>query len=1039
MFDYFYKRPYTLYSLITAFFIVGLIALITLPKNLFPDSTPPEVVVITQIPGATAQVSANTVSKPIEQEIARLGLVTDVSSVNVANFSIVKAEFSYEKGLNAAAVDVSNALSIAKANLPAGVNPAIYTVGDFTLPVDVIALSPKDSTMSLGDIRKIADSYIKPYLLSLGFGNVEVFGGYQTSINVEVDPFKAKAYNVDFQTVSQAIQTLNHDMPIGFMKGENNFYTLTFYGEKDEVERLKQLNVLPNVHLADIATVSWGYDKRMSGYIGNGKPSIALAIERTPGGSVLNVSNAARAAMKKLKSQYPNIQFQISDTQRDLIQLSNSNMLVALRDAIFYTLIVILFFLGNFKAIIAAAITIPMVFFSTMAVIWLTGGSLNIVIYTAIILALGMLTDNAVVVLENIERHLTELKEDLQTSIQKGTKEVIGPIWSGTLATIAIVFPLMFVGGFPQKIFQPLIFTLIIALLVSFFLSITFIPKLLEMLYKKGVRKSKVELWFDKVYNNSLGRLIEPYVGVIRYSNTKNKLWRRMLLSVGVLVILLFSFKTIMPIIGRDAMPPMDTGIIKAQVKFSSNETVNSAEAKLQPFLDWLQKQPWVVRSSVALGNEKDVMSLGSGNLPSEATMTIDCVDRFHRKQTVWQLENTIRDKLAALEGVKQNDVFDFGATALSTIKAPLDVRLESPFLDGLPSKALQVQQALRDVRGLTSLSTSWNKDFTEIVLNIDENKALSYGVTPYQIAMQIPVRGQIVGLNADLQSLTEQPLRLYLKGKFGSDIQSIRLLPINTPMGEVPLAQLATVSTNLTYAKIERDQLMYSVDVNGYRSFRPVSKITADAEQALKNIKTDADVQITQQGDVVQINDSTSRMLKAIGFGVIILIMVLISIYRSVKMSFIMIAVLPLSLIGAAWGMLLFGKPSCMPSLLGILLLFGIIIKNAVLLIDFYQKYKESGESPYDSAVESVRIRFRPVMMTAFGTIAGMIPIALQQAVGLERLSPLADVAIGGLLIGTLLTLIYVPMYAYIVDTKKWNKLHGIGKKQNAQLNAKE
>jgi multidrug efflux pump subunit AcrB len=1018
---------------------VGLIALITLPKNLFPDSTPPEVVVITQIPGATAQVSANTVSKPIEQEIARLGLVTDVSSVNVANFSIVKAEFSYEKGLDAAAVDVSNALSIAKANLPAGVNPAIYTVGDFTLPVDVIALSPKDSSMTLGDIRKVADSYIKPYLLSLGFGNVEVFGGYQTSINVEVDPYKAKSYNVDFQTVSQAIQTLNHDMPIGFMKGENNFYTLTFYGEKDEVERLKQITVLPNVRLSDIATISWGYDKRMSGYMGNGKPSIALAIERAPGGSVLDVSNAARAAMAKLEKQYPAIQFQITDTQRDLIQLSNDNMLVALRDAIFYTLIVILFFLGNFKAIIAAAITIPMVFFSTIALIWLTGGSLNIVIYTAIILALGMLTDNAVVVLENIERHLTELKEDLQTAIQKGTKEVIGPIWSGTLATIAIVFPLMFVGGFPQKIFQPLIFTLIIALLVSFFLSITFIPKLLEVLYKNGVRKSKVELWFDKVYNNSVGRLIEPYVSVIRYSNTKNKLWRRMLLSVGVLIVLLFSFKTIMPIIGRDAMPPMDTGIIKAQVKFSSNETVNSAEAKLQPFLDWLQKQPWVVRSSVALGNEKDVMSLGSGNLPSEATLTIDCVDRFHRKQTVWQLENTIRDKLATLDGVKENDVFDFGATALSTIKAPLDVRLESPFLDGLPSKALQVQQALRDVRGLTSLSTSWNKDFTEIVLNIDENKALSYGVTPYQIAMQIPVRGQIVGLNADLQSLTEQPLRLYLKGKFGSDIQTIRLLPINTPMGEVPLAQLATVSTNLTYAKIERDQLMYSVDVNGYRSVRPVSKITADAEQALKNVKTDADVQISQQGDVVQINDSTSRMLKAIGFGVIILIMVLISIYRSVKMSFIMIAVLPLSLIGAAWGMLLFGKPSCLPSLLGILLLFGIIIKNAVLLIDFYQKYKDGGESPYDSAVESVRIRFRPVMMTAFGTIAGMIPIALQQAVGLERLSPLADVAIGGLLIGTLLTLIYVPMYAYIVDTKKWNKIHGIGKKQNVQSSEKE
>jgi multidrug efflux pump subunit AcrB len=159
--------------------------------------------------------------------------------------------------------------------------------------------------------------------------------------------------------------------------------------------------------------------------------------------------------------------------------------------------------------------------------------------------------------------------------------------------------------------------------------------------------------------------------------------------------------------------------------------------------------------------------------------------------------------------------------------------------------------------------------------------------------------------------------------------------------------------------------------------------------------------------------------MLKAIGLGIFLLTMVLISIYRSVRMALIMIVVLPLSMIGASWGMLLFNKPSCMPSLLGILLLFGIIIKNSILLIDFYQKHRESGESPFDSAIESVRVRFRPVLMTAFGTIAGMIPIAMEQAVGLERLSPLADVAIGGLLIGTLLTLIFVPMYAYMVDKK--------------------
>ena len=1015
--------------MIVAFFIMGIIALVTLPKNLFPDANPPEVVVITQVPGATAQVAASTVSKPIEQEISRLGLVTDVSSINVAGFSIVKADFDYKKGLNAAAVDVANALSIAKAKLPSYVNPAIYTAGDFTLPVDVIALSPKDDSITLADIRKIADSFIKPALLSnKAIGNVEVYGGYQSAITIEVDPFKAKRYNVDFEKIANAIKVLNRDMPIGFTKGDNDFYTLTFYGEKDNVEELKNLQIMPNVRLKDIADVKWSYKKRTSGYIGNGKEAIALSIQRAPGGSVLDVSKAARKAMKKLEAEYPNINFEISDTQRDLIEQANDNMLEALRDAVIYTLLVIMIFLGNFRAIVAAGLSIPMVFFSTMAIIWLTGGELNIVIYTAIILALGMLTDDAVVVLENIERHLKEGHEKLEDAIVKGTKEVLSPVFAGTIATVAILFPLMFVGGFPQKIFRPLIETLIIALFVSWFLSITFIPSLSKWLYKNGVGKTKVEEWFEWLYQNTIGRLVKPYEGIIQFSNGKFWFLRRMMLTMGVIAVLMLSLKNIMPTIGKDAMPPMDTGIIKAQIAFSTNENVDTAEKKLEPFLKWLHAQKWVKTSSVAFGSEAGVLSLGSGNLPTEATITIIAVNRFERDATIWQLENTIRDQIAKLPGIKRDDVFDFGATALSSIKATVDTRISSAYVDGLSDKAHQVAKAMQTVHGLTSVSTSWDKDFSEIELDIDKNKALSYGITPYQIVMQIPLKGQVVGLGANFESMNTQIVRLYLKGKFSQNIETLRLLPISTPSGEIPLASIAKLKRHLTFAKIERDKLLYSVDVNGYRAKRPVTHLTDETLKALKkaNIK---DVQLDQTGDIAQIQDSFKRMLKAIALGVIILIMALIAIYRSVRMAFIMIVVLPLSLIGAAWGMLLFGKPSCMPSLLGILLLFGIIIKNAVLLIDFYQSYRAKGESPFESAQEAVRVRFRPVMMTAFGTIAGMIPIALEQAVGLERLSPLADVAIGGLLIGTLLTLVYVPMYAYIFDkgNKKTNPINTV------------
>ena len=1018
MFEFFYKRHYVLYSLIAVFFMMGIVGLIKLPKNLFPDSNPPEVVVITSVPGATAKVAASSVSKPIEEEVSRLGLVSDVSSVNVANYSIVKITFDYKKSLNAAAVDVANALSIAKSKLPSNANPAIYTVGAFTLPVDVISLSPKNDKITLADIRKIAQSVIKPHLLANdAIGNVEVFGGYQSAIDIEVDPFKAKKYNIDFATLSKAIKALNHDMPVGFVKGDNDFYTVTVYGEKDNIERLKQLQILPNVRLKDIADVKWSYKKRTSGYIGNAKKSIALAIQRVPNGSVLDVSNAARDEMKRLQNEYPNINFEISDTQRNLVLQSNSNMLDALKDAIFYTLIVLLLFLGNFRAIIAAGVSIPMVFFASIAIIWLTNGELNILVYTAIILSLGMLTDDAVVVLENIERHLNN-KEDLQTAIKQGTKEVIKPVFAGTLSTIVILFPLMFIGGFPQKIFQPLISTLIVALIVSYFLSITFIPILTERLYKNGVQKTKIEKFLEKIYPNTIGHFIKPFLGILNFTNgDRLRILRRMILIGGGMFIMMISLKNIMPTIGRDSMPPMDTGIIKAQVMFSANETVDSAETKIMPILKWLKKQPWFVSSSVAFGTEPGVLSLGSGNLPTEATLTVNMVDRFHRKLSIWQIEDILRDKIAKLKGVKRNDVFDFGATAVSTINAPLVLRLKFQTLEMLPTYSYDVEKAISKIKGLKSLSTSWDKDFTEMSLDIDENKVLSYGITPYQIVMQLPIKGQIIGLNSNLESMNPQYIRLYLKGKFSKNIETLRLLPIKTKFGDIPLEEFAHIKRHMTYSKIERDQMQYSLDVNGYRSKEPITHITDASKDIISKTNLNK-IKIEQAGSIVSIEDSFKRMSKALGLGLLLLILVLSAIYQSVKLALVMILVMPLAMTGATWSMLIFGKPMCLPSMLGILLLFSIVIKNAVLFVDFYQEYKKEGDTPFESAKEAIRVRFRPIMMTTFGTIAGMLPIALEQAVGLERLSPLADVSIGGLLSFTVL--IYVPMFAYILDTDK-------------------
>jgi multidrug efflux pump subunit AcrB len=1004
-------------AIILGMFVFGIIGLIKMPKNLFPDSNRPEVVIFTQVPGAPANVVATTVSKPIEEEMATLSNIYEIKSTNVANFSIVHVIFNYKKSLQSAAVDVSNALNRIKGTLPKGSTPAIYIVGAFTAPIDVLALSPKNKNISLPEIRKIADSYIKPELLSNpDIGNVEIFGGYKSAIMIKLDPMKMKKYNLTLDNIIKVLQTSNIDMPIGFIKNKDSFVTLTFYGEENDITKLKQLFIMPNLKLKDIADISWTYQTNNSAYIGNDVHSIAVSVQRAPGGNVLATSDAARETMKKIEQKYPNIKVSVSDTQRNIVETANINMIEALRDAIIFTLIVLLIFLANLRALAAAAISIPMVFFGVLAFLYLTGGELNIIIYTAIILALGMLTDDAVVVLENIERHLEE-GEELKKAIYNGTKEVLLPVFAGTISTIAIIFPLMFVGGYPEKIFRPLIETLIVALLISWFLSVTFIPKLSEFLYKNGTDKTKFEKFFEALYQKTIAKLITPYVGILKFSNGKLKVFRRMLLIAGAVFVLAMTMKNIVPTIGRDVMPPMDTGIMKARIEFSSNLNADESRKRLEPFLHWLSKQSWLEKSSIAIGTEQGVLSITGNGGGNSIGVTITAIDRFHRKRTIWQLEKEVREQLAKIEGIKRLAVFDYGATALSTINAPLAIEFRSDNYDSLPEKARKAENIIKHIKGLTTTMISWDKDFLEAQIVIDKNKALSYGLTPAAIISQIALKDQVASISSSLASMNVQFVRVKFANEFGKNLQTLKMLPISTKNGDVPLSAIATIKTHFTYSKIDRNNLQYSIEAQAYREKRAISKITDDSDKLLHK---NGIYKYYQSGDMKELNDAFGRLIKAVVIGVIVLILTLMVVYRSLRLSLIMIVVLPLSMIGGMWGLLIANKPSCMPSMVGLLLLFGIIIKNAVLLIDFYKEYEHQGIPPFESAIAAIKIRFRPVMMTAFGTIAGMIPIALEQAIGLERLSPIADVAIGGLFIGTFLTLVYVPMFAYSTDPRR-------------------
>lgn len=1022
LFRYFYNRTLLLAMILLVGSLLGVVGYLKLPRNMYPDVERSQVTVITQLPGASAQTVAQKVSRPIEQEIYALSGIRNVQSTNKNEVSIVKAEFEYGKNLDTAVLDVNNALSRVRGKLPLDAPAsAVYSIGSFTNPVMTLALSPKPgSDVSLAQIRLIAENDLRTaFLTQPHIANVEIFGGHEPTLRVDFDPIKLASFDISPIQLQDFIAKISRDYPIGILQGPDSTSTLTVYGERISAEALRRLPLLNGLTLNDLAKVELTEADRFAAFHGNGKTAIAVAIQRAPGQSVQGAITDANQVLTDLKQRYASIDFDVADTQEELIETSNSNMIDALRDAVIFVALVMLFFLSNWRAVVTSLISIPLVFLLTLAILWLMGKELNITVMTGIILALGMLVDDAVVVLENIERHLEELKEDVETAIRHGTEEVLSPIWVGTIATVVVIAPLMFIGGFPEAIFSHLVRPVLIAVFVSYFLAITFIPKISAYWYRNGLPpKNRWERIIERMYQRTLAPGAAMYVGMLRYALLGGWL-RRSLLVLPAIILLVVSVRIVMPLVGRDAMPPMDTGIIKVHVKFGGNVPVSLAEHRLKSFEQTLQQDNRILRSTLTFGSEAGVLSMGSGQLPGEATFTITYVDRLHRAQSSWAIEEDIRRQLDLIPGIISADVFDSGATALSTIKAPIDIRLVSEDFHLLTKTAEAVSQKLMTVPGITTISSSWDSNSTETVLVLNEEKLRALGVTPDQVVTQLPLKGLSVASLSKLTAVGSLPVRTYFSDIYKANPHSLLLIPIQLPgSAPVPLGQLARLKQDPATAVLTTDKVHYSLDVFAYRNTKAISLLSDEAMAAVLPVIPPG-VSFSDEGDYASSKESGTRMVMGLGLGMLLLFGVLVSSYRSVGLGLLSVLILPLSIIGAMWGLLLFGKALALSAILGIVLLFSIIIKNSILMVDFVQARRKEGYSVQDAAEGSVKLRYRPILMTALATIAGMVPIAAEHAIGLERLSPLADAAIGGLLVGTIMSLFYLPMFYVWVTSR--------------------
>lgn len=1015
--DGYLKKPHLITSLVLLAAVVGFVGFRHMPVNLFPDSERPQIAVVTVYPGASAADVESDVSRTLEKELNTIEQVRRVTSVSKDEVSAVSVEFEYSKGLDSAATDVANGLQKIKALLPDTVRPPmVFKVSSATPAVLTIALRPKtNSPLDLSMVRQLADNEIKERLLQLPqVANVEVFGAHQPVIRVTLDRDKLQRFALTPADVSQRLAAFNANQPIGLLLTSESQFLLKRTGE---FQRLADVGAIViahrpdgDVHLADIAAIARGVLEPQSAYHGNGRPAIAVNIQRGTTGYALRTVAEVAGELPQLERGYPGIEFSISDTQGELIQLSVGNMLDALRDAVIMTVIVIFLFLADFRGMVLAAISIPFTYLLTFSVMWLIGYEFNMVTLTSVIIAVGMLLDDAIVVLENIERHYHENGADAHEAVVGGTQEVMLAIFSGTYATVMVLLPIIFVGGFVQTVLRPLSVSLCIALAASYIISVTVIPLLAPWLLRRTLGAGRNR--FERLVFRFDALVVEPvrdfYVRLTAFA-----LKHRFLFLPPAMILLVLSMRQ-MPLIGRDLMPPMDTGILKINFETDANTSLAQTEKTLAQMEQAILKRKEVNSVSSLIGSEPAVISFGAGRLAQQGNITVHLTDRFHRQESIWQIEDELRDEFRKLPGLKSVDVFDFGATPLSTIRSSVDVMLSGPDLETLDRLGREVEQRLRkNLRGATSITRSWTLDSVEVQFTANAEKCALYRISPSAVSGQLA--GAVRGIPSSVLRVPNQDgLNLWIQLPRAQRARAEQLAthPIQTPVGTVPLAELGEVSRQPVSSVITRQGLERTLDIQAYRARQPISHLQEDVEKALKGLVLPPGYTLSHEGEIKQMTESFGLLGKALLLGLVLLYFSLVPAFKSWIHPLTIMVAIPLALIGAAWGMLLANKHGCMPSMMGMILLAGIVVKNSILLIDFITAAKARGASTYDALVDSVRIRTRPILMTAVGTAVGMIPIALQWAIGLERLSPLAVVAIGGLLVSTFLTMVYVPVF---------------------------
>lgn len=1002
---------YSIFALLIGILILGVSARLSIPVKLFPDTDPPVTTVVTAYPGVAATDIAKNVSKIIEEEIAGIDGIKKVSSTSQVGLSIIKAEFHYTKTTESATLDTQNAMGRIRYKLPAQIHePQVLSFSSSDKPILTFAITSE--ALSLQEVRELADNALKDAFQRVdGVAAVDVFGGHKEELQVTLNRDQMRSYGIGIEQVTAALREWNITASGGRVSKGTLETTIRFDLALETAHQIEEIIIVNrdgrNILVGDIASVGFLEKEARSAYQFNGKSTIALQVMKRSEANTVEVAGKVKKTLVDVQANYPFLDIHVADDDSIFTSLVIDNMTTSVLIAIALTIFVVLLFLADIRQAAIIALSIPVSFLMTFILMNFVGIDLNMVTMSAIILSIGLLVDDGIVVLENINRHVALGKTPFKAALT-GTEEIFLADLAGTVTTISVLVPLMFLGGFVGKLFGPLALTLTFALASSFLVSVTLIP-LLSALWLRDEKK-----------HGFLDTLLSPFHALLDYIKEIYLGWLRGALKFPVLTMiiggmLLIPGALILKNLGSEMLPRFDGGSIQVSVDTIPGTKLEDTVKIIGQIEQSLLAEDGVISVSTMVGYEEGGRYLGSRGAMdvNQAEMTVSLTPRNKRERTIWQIMDSARAKTNAIPGVTLLVLKEMGGTARSTTVAPIDIRISGPDqkqLDAIGQKVLALTQ---NVPGTKNVYRSWDIDTPEAKIVIDQRRASELGLDGLTVAND--TYQSVVGIIATpYRQELDQDLDISVRyAETDRDTLNafLDVAIVNRTGISYPIREIGHIEEYLAPRIVTREDYQRTLSILGYNYGRPLSGAIADIRKGVATIALPAGYDVAIVGEQTDFTEAQGRMVRALLLGILAVYLVLVAQFRSFKHPLTIMMAIPLQIIGVALALLLAGKYLSMPALLGIILLTGTVVNNAIVLIDYILSRLRDGAELHDALVESVSVRYRPIMMTAFSDIAGMLPLALELSVGAERFSPIATVVIGGIIAATLLTLVFIPV----------------------------